>query len=174
MGVVYILTGVQASGKSTVAQALAERFDRSVHLHGDVFRRWIVGGRADLTPDAGPEARRQLALRHALTAEAATTYWRAGFTTVLQDVILGEHLSELVKTIKASPLHVVVLDPSPEVVLSRATARKKGYGLWTVDALRSALHTQTPQLGLWLDTSTLTVPQTVDALLAAPDKSLIR
>jgi hypothetical protein len=36
-------------GRSTVGPALAERLPRSVHLRGDVFRRSIVGGRADMT-----------------------------------------------------------------------------------------------------------------------------
>ncbi|RUQ01541.1 phosphotransferase, partial [Microbacterium sp. HSID17254] len=37
----YLLTGIQASGKSTVAQSLAERLPApAVHVHGDRFRRW--------------------------------------------------------------------------------------------------------------------------------------
>src|SRR6266511_2446735 len=46
---VVVITGIQAAGKSTTAQALAERLPRSVHVRGDVFRRMVVGGRADLT-----------------------------------------------------------------------------------------------------------------------------
>lgn len=52
-----------ASGKSTVAQAAAERLPRSVHVRGDVFRRMIVSGRVEMTPDAPAEALRQLELR---------------------------------------------------------------------------------------------------------------
>jgi predicted kinase len=33
---VFVITGAMASGKSTVAQLLAERFDRAVHVRGDV------------------------------------------------------------------------------------------------------------------------------------------
>jgi chloramphenicol 3-O-phosphotransferase len=47
---IVLITGIQAAGKSTVAQALAERLPRSVHLRGDLFRRLIVNGRADMTP----------------------------------------------------------------------------------------------------------------------------
>jgi adenylylsulfate kinase-like enzyme len=37
---VIFITGIQAAGESSVAQAVAERLDRSsVHLRGDVFRR---------------------------------------------------------------------------------------------------------------------------------------
>jgi uridine kinase len=31
---IILVTGVQAAGKSTIAQALAQRFDHSVHVHG--------------------------------------------------------------------------------------------------------------------------------------------
>jgi len=36
---VVLITGIQAAGKSTVAQELADRLPRSVHVRGDVFRR---------------------------------------------------------------------------------------------------------------------------------------
>jgi dephospho-CoA kinase len=39
---IVLITGIQADGKSTVAQMLAERLPRSVHLRGDLFRRAIV------------------------------------------------------------------------------------------------------------------------------------
>ena len=37
---IYIITGIMASGKTTIAQLLAEQFDKSVHVHGDVFRKF--------------------------------------------------------------------------------------------------------------------------------------
>jgi chloramphenicol 3-O-phosphotransferase len=49
--VVIVVTGVMAAGKSTVAQRLAERLPRAVHIRGDVFRRMIVTGRAEPTPE---------------------------------------------------------------------------------------------------------------------------
>lgn len=52
---VVLVTGIQAAGKSTVAQLLAERFERSVHVRGDLFRRMVVGGRVDMTPAASDE-----------------------------------------------------------------------------------------------------------------------
>ena len=41
---VILVTGIQASGKSTIAQLLAERLPQSVHVRGDLFRRMIVNG----------------------------------------------------------------------------------------------------------------------------------
>ena len=53
-----------ATGKSTVADLLAIRLPRSVHIHGDVFRRMVVSGRADMTPNPSPDAMAQLNLRY--------------------------------------------------------------------------------------------------------------
>lgn len=65
---VILLTGIQAAGKSTVAQLLAERLSPSVHVRGDMFRRMIVNGRAEMTPQLSDQALRQLRLRYELTA----------------------------------------------------------------------------------------------------------
>ena len=86
---VILITGIQAAGKWSVAQAVAERLDRSVHLRGDVFRRMIVNGRARMGPaDPPDEAVRQLRLRYRLAAQAADGYAEAGFTVVLQTPVM--------------------------------------------------------------------------------------
>ncbi len=151
---VILITGIQAAGKSTVAQLLAEQLPRSVHLHGDLFRKMIVNGRADMTPDPSAEAIRQLRLRHRLTAATCDAYFREGFTVVAQDVILGEHLTGLVTLIKARPLLVIVLTATVQVIAARDAARaKQAYQAWTPAGLEEILHSQTPRLGLWLDTT---------------------
>ncbi|MFP3380813.1 phosphotransferase, partial [Bacillus sp. SIMBA_069] len=87
-------------GKSTVAQLLAEKFNQGVHVRGDTFRRMIVSGREEMLPDAGEEAMRQLRLRYQLAAQAADTYFEADFNVVLQDVILGPMLEEMMESIR--------------------------------------------------------------------------
>ncbi|WP_018349465.1 zeta toxin family protein [Longispora albida] len=60
---IILITGIQAAGKSTVAQLVAERLEKSVHVRGDLFRRMVIGGRAEPTPGSMPaEAVRQLRL----------------------------------------------------------------------------------------------------------------
>ena len=122
---IILITGIQAAGKSTIAQILAERLPRSVHVRGDLFRRMVINGRADMTPDPSAEAVRQLRLRYRLTAAACDEYFREGFTVVAQDVILGDHLTEMVQLIQHRPLLVVVLAPRPEAVAAREAARGK-------------------------------------------------
>lgn len=67
----FIITGAMAAGKSTVAQLLAERLQKSVHLRGEVLRRMIVKGRTEMGPELSQEARAQLALRHRFAGDAA-------------------------------------------------------------------------------------------------------
>jgi predicted kinase len=165
---IILITGIMASGKSTVAQALAERLPKSVHLRGDVFRRMIVNGRLEMAPGAPDEALKQLQLRYELAALTADRYCDAGFTVVYQDVILGPILTDVVERLKRNRrVAVVVLTPSPEIVAQREAGRgKTGYGEWTPAMLDHGLRTDTPRIGLWLDTSALSVAQTVDAILA--------
>jgi predicted kinase len=167
-----------AAGKSTIAQRLAECLPMSVHLRGDVFRRMIVNGRAEMEKGFSERAFEQLRLRYHLAAVASNLYCAAGFTVVYQDVIIAPILREVVEDFQRQcaeqPLHVVLLCPAPEVIAAREAAReKKGYTTWTPDDLNYELRSNTPRLGLWLDTSTLSVEETVETILARLDEALI-
>jgi chloramphenicol 3-O-phosphotransferase len=175
---IILITGIMAAGKSTIAEALAERLlPKSVHLRGDVFQRMIVNGRANLDAEFTDEDWAQLRLRYQLAANAADTYVEAGFTVVYQDIIIGAVLGEVVDRLKEKQkLYVIVLCPTPEVVSEREAGRGKvGYGSWTPAALDAALRqdTDTPRLGLWLDTSALSVAETVDTILARLDEARV-
>ncbi|MGH2543274.1 MAG: AAA family ATPase [Ardenticatenaceae bacterium] len=164
---IVLITGIMASGKSTIAQRVAERIPRSVHLRGDVFRRMIVNGRADLQPNLSEADFDQLRLRYRLAAAAVDIYCQAGFTVVCQDIIIGSSLNEVVDMLRNWPLYVIVLCPSPEVAAERDAARgKTGYTGWTPQLLDEELRLNTPRLGLWLDTSALSVEETTDAIFA--------
>lgn len=175
---VVLITGVMAAGKSTVAQALAERLPRAAHVRGDVFRRMIVSGREEYVPGsdgAGGVGEAQLRLRYRLAAATADVYAEAGFTAVVQDVVLGAELPRYVGLIRTRPLHVVVLAPSPATVAAREAGRAKtGYGAWTVEELDAGLRSETPRIGLWLDNSGLTVGETVDAILTGRERARVR
>ncbi|MFD7136622.1 AAA family ATPase [Streptomyces sp. NPDC059894] len=175
MNGVVLVTGVMASGKSAVAQALALRLPRAAHVRGDVFRRMVVSGREEYAPGAGGEAEAQLRLRYALSAATADAYARAGFTAVVQDVVLGAHLTAYVETVRTRPLYVVVLAPDAAAVAAREAGREKtGYGGgWTVRGLDTELRTRTPRIGLWLDTTKWTVGETVEAILSGRERARV-
>jgi chloramphenicol 3-O-phosphotransferase len=96
-----------------------------------------------------------------------SSYVRAGFTAVVQDVIVGPVLADVIAISTARPLHVVVLNPEPEIVAEREARRSKaGYGQdWSPRALVDALRGTTPRLGLWLDTTDQTPADTVRTIL---------
>lgn len=164
-GCVVLISGIMGAGKSTVAQLLAERLPRAAHVRGDLFRRMIVSGRAEMVPGADSQAIEQLHLRYRIAALVADAYAGAGFTAIYQDIVLGPDLEHVVDRIRTRPLFVVVLAPRPDVVVHRAEARHKssGYGAWTVDALDEMLR-RTPRIGLWLDTSDQAAQETVDEI----------
>ena len=56
-GRLFLVTGAQAAGKTTVAQALARRLERAVAIDGDVFDHMVVSGRDPYDEPPRPEPR---------------------------------------------------------------------------------------------------------------------
>jgi predicted kinase len=164
----FIITGAMAAGKSTVAEALARRLPRSVHLRGDVFRKVIVNGAAEMGPELSEEAVAQLDLRHDLACDAARRYHEAGFSVVYQDIILGEALEKAAARLAdLSPL-VVVLVADAETLAERDKKRAKtGYSHdFPPHVLANAVASSTSLTGLRIDTSQMDVETVVDRILA--------
>lgn len=172
---IILITGIMAAGKSTIAQHLAERLTKSVHLRGDIYRRMIVNGRVEMDTNVTDAAYAQLRLRYRLATTTANMYCAEGFTVVYQDVILGADLQEVVDQLDPQqPRYVVVLCPSTDVVAQREAARSKvGYGEWTPESLDLDLRQNTPRIGLWLDTSALTVEETTNAILTRIEEAAL-
>jgi hypothetical protein len=175
---VWLVVGVQASGKSTVAELLASTFERGVHVRGAQFYRWVAHGWVHAGDTTRPhDARRLLDLRYRCSSLVADQYCAAGFTTVVQDNIFGVDVTRWLQRIEARPRHLVVLRPSVEVVKARDAARmdatgKVAYrpGGITIRELDDALQ-QTPRMGLWLDTSSQTPGETVAEILDRSSES---
>jgi hypothetical protein len=176
---VWLITGAQASGKSTVAGLLARRFERSVHVRGSQFYRWVVRGWKHFD-DADPaEARRHLDLRYHLSALVADEYAAAGLTAVVQDNIYGPDVVTWLNRLHARPLHLVVLRPSVDVVEQRHEERRQRLGKvafrngYTATLNDRDVATTPHDLGLWLDTSHQTSDQTVDDILARSAQAVV-
>lgn len=172
----FLITGIMATGKSTVTQRLAEQLPRSVHLRGDVFRKMIVSGQAEMARALSAEAAGQLRLRYQLAADAARSYPGAGSSVVYQDIIVGESLPQMIYTLPDAPLFVIVLCPDAEVAAARDRRRlKTGYSeAFTAEALDRTLRPETPRLGLWLGTSALSLEATVDTILVRLETARVR
>jgi chloramphenicol 3-O-phosphotransferase len=163
-----LITGAMAAGKSTVAQAVAEALPKSVHLRGDIFRRMIVNGAAVMGPVLDDEAQAQLRLRHDLACDAARRYHAAGFSVVYQDILIGRHLTDVVARLADLDPRIVVLCPDAATLARRDRERSKtGYGEgFPPEILADALVRETPRIGLWIDSSQMTVDEVVARILA--------
>lgn len=165
----FLITGAMAAGKSTIGEALARRLPKSVHLRGDVFRKMIVNGAAVMGPVLDEEARQQLSLRQDIAIDAARRYRHAGFSVVYQDIILGEDLTRVASRLEDLSPQIVLLVANAEILGQRDKDRRKtAYGdHFPPDILAGALDQLTPRLGLWIDTSELTVDAVVERILSA-------
>jgi len=179
-GAVWLITGAQASGKSTVADRLARHFERGVHVRGGQFYRWAVRGWVPFDDvERQDEARRLLDLRYRLSAVVADEYAAAGFTTVVQDNIYGTDVVAWLETVQARPLHLVVLRPSVATVSARHEERRRDTGKvafrggYTAAANDADLATTPTELGLWLDTSAQTADDTVREILARAREAVV-
>lgn len=163
---IYLITGVMASGKSTIAQLLASQIDRCVHLRGDAFRRMIVSGREEMSAEPSGEAVRQLHMRYELTAAAAKLYFEHDFSVVIQDNYYGKEYPRMLELLSDQLVCPVVLCPSLETAKERERGRNKtGYTGFSADALYAAFMAETPRVGLWLDTTGQTPQQSAEAIL---------
>lgn len=171
-----MITGMQAAGKSTLGPLLAARLGPpAAALDGDVFYNMVESGHAGMTSEPDPEAERQLRLRYSAGALVAQHYVDAGFDFVYTDIVLGDDVTEWFDAIRGAQRHLVVLNPSSDVIVEREIGRgKNSYRGWQEPgmSLRDAVESlqrgllDTPKRGLWLDTSALTVRESIDAILA--------
>lgn len=176
---IWLITGAQASGKSTVADLLAREFPRAVHIRGGQFYRWAVRGWVHFDDrDRQEEARRLLDLRYRLSAMTAAEYADAGFTSVVQDNIYGADVAHWLERVAPRPRRLVVLRPSVAAVTARdahrqvATGKVAYRGAYTVEA-NDADVASTARVGLWLDTSDLTPEETVAQILLRRDEAAV-
>jgi hypothetical protein len=176
---IWLVTGVQAAGKSTIADLLAAQFERGVHIRGGQFYRWVVSGWVHVDGEPASEARRLLDLRYRLSARVADEYSAEGFAVVVQDNIFGADVVRWLSSIAARPRHLVVLRPSVATVAARENARRKKTGKVayregapTIEALDELLAT-TPRIGLWLDTSKQEPEQTLTEILNRVSETLV-
>ncbi|TAK74715.1 MAG: phosphotransferase [Dehalococcoidia bacterium] len=171
---VWLVTGIPGAGKTSVARALAERLDRSAVIEGDALRAWVVRGAA--WPEGGTldgEAERQYELAIRNMCLLARSYAEGGFTPFLDLVVVTRyHLEAFRGYLRGARLRLVVLAPSIEVTLERDRARggKTGEAWAQLDV---TLRGELAGLGLWVDSSTLSVEQTVDVILDRQAEALL-
>jgi len=165
---VIVVSGVQGAGKSTVTRLLAERFKRGVHIEADTLQRMIVsGGEWTREPGEPPgEAARQLRLRLHNACLLARSFLDAGFTAVVDDIIIGERFDHLRADLAGVPFRLVVLAPDVAVAMARDAARDYTVGKEWARYLDEEQRRTMAGNGLWVDSSGQTPTETVDEVVS--------
>jgi hypothetical protein len=167
---IFLVTGAQAAGKSTVGRLLAERFDRGAFVEGDQMWKLVVSGRVDMTPDPSEEALLQLALRYRHGAMLAESLFENDFTAVHSDIVMEHGLPTYIRMVVNRPLYVVMLRPSMEAVVARERGRGtnayRDYGSIEegVEGFYESID-NTDRIGLWVDSTEQTPDETVDEIM---------
>ena len=160
-----MITGAPGTGKSTVSEALAGRFERGAHVPVDFFRKMVKGGYAS-PHHWNDEVARQYQVARASAAQTATNLAEAGFTPVIDDIVAPAWVEEWTAAMRGVQCVFVLLRPPIGVAL----ARNKERSVWTVDEtiLRNLYQMfEQDYTSGWLiiDTSTCTPEEAADQIL---------
>lgn len=164
---VVLIVGVPGAGKTTVARALAGRFARSACIEGDYVQHgFTVSGLVGPGEPPAEESHRQMELRWRNCAMLADNFFGEAFTVVVEHAASDRYWLDLFrKTLRARPFSVIVLAPDLAVATERDRYRPEKQVAHLFEHMDADMRRNFPDVGWWLDTSTLTVEQTLAAIL---------
>ena len=168
MADILILTGPPGAGKSTVAQALAERYDRVAHIEVDVLRHFITP--TGFAKPGQPERAHQASLGIRNACSLACNFIAERFAVIIDDVVIDkEDLDLYLEGLQAAavPVHFVRLMPRLEVCQKRNRGRNDGrMPAERVETVHREFVTCGEFAGVTIDSSEMNAYETADRLQA--------
>jgi adenylate kinase family enzyme len=178
---VWLITGIPGAGKTTTARGLAERFERSVVIEGDLLQGWIVSGSVWPGQEPSAESLRQIRLNMRNQSLLARSYAAAGFTPIVDYVIVTRaDLEAYRENLGSLAVHLIVLCPDKRVVLERDAGREKSrrhrdtHGRTIAEHfghLEAPMVEELTGVGLWIDNSAHSPAATTDLILANRERA---
>jgi adenylylsulfate kinase-like enzyme len=170
-GTVWLITGTPGAGKTSVARALCKRFPRAIHIPVDDLRGLVVSGRADPLIPWTAETEQQFRLSWETAGRIAARYADEGFVVAIDDVAPPRAVAIYERSIGNRMLRKVLLAPALDTALQRnELGRGKEFDTAVlVPTIRDLHATLVPDRSPWLviDSSNMSVTETVDAILTA-------
>ncbi len=119
-----IVTGPAGAGKSSVAEAICERFDRMLHVEAQELRHLVKAGyRQPWLDEPQAAEQRLLGVRNAVAIARESIALR--YAVVIEDIVLAERVEQYREALAGigCNVHFVLLLPTLEVALARDAAR---------------------------------------------------
>ena len=153
-------------------KALLQCFEFGLHLPVDDLREFVVSGIVHPVPTWTEETGRQFKLARMSAASTAKLYAQSGFAVVIDDVISSEDVSSMFEpAFDEFSFCKIFLQPRLEVALERSRTRtNKNFDPSILEEPIRQIYAwmsvqELPNDWLKLDSSDLSLEQTVDAIL---------
>lgn len=168
MSHIVIISGPPGSGKSSVAESLCERYDRTVHLETDNLYGAIRMGFIKPWRE-GSAHQNEMVSRAA--ARAATAYAEQIYAVFI-DAVVGPHLLPIyIEELRraAVPVHFALLLPSLEETIRRGLHREDSVRVpeQQLRDLHATFVAYGNFAGITIDNTDLTADQTADRIMDA-------